>query len=67
MDPSIPFLGIYPKEMKILIRKDTCAPVFITALFTVAKIWRQPKCPPTDEQIKRMWYICTMEYHYSAI
>ena len=53
--------------MKILIRKDTCAPVFITALFTIAKIWKQPKCPPTDEQIERMWYICTMECHYSAI
>ena len=43
-----------------------CTPVFIAALFTVAKIWKQPKCPLTDEWIKKMWYIYTME-HYSAI
>ena len=48
-----------------MVRKDTCTPVFIAVLFTIAKTWRQPKCPLTDEGIK-MWYIYTMEY-YSAI
>ena len=49
-----------------MIRKDTCTPVFSEALFTIAKTWKQPKCPSTDEWIKKMWYIYTMEY-YSAI
>ena len=49
-----------------MVQKDTCSPMFITALFTVAKTWKQPKCPLTDEWIKKMWYIYTMEY-YSAI
>ena len=47
-------------------RKDTCAPMFIAALFAVAKTWKQPKCPSTDEWMKKIWYIYTMEY-YSAI
>ena len=63
-DPAIPFLGIYPE--KTIIQKDTCTPMFIAALFTIAKTWKQPKCPLTDEWIKKMWYIYTMEYH-SAI
>ena len=63
-DPAIPLLGIYPD--KTIIQKDTCIPVFIAALFTIAKTWKQPKCPSTDEWIKKMWYIYTMEY-YSAI
>ena len=63
-DPSIPLLGIYPE--KTLIQKDTCTPMFITALFTIVKTWKQPKCPSTDEWIKKMWYIYTVEY-YSAI
>ena len=49
-----------------MVQKDTCTPVFIAALFTIAKTWKQPKCPSTDEWIKKMWYIYTMEY-YSAI
>ena len=65
-DPSIPLLSIYPKMTKALIRKDTCTPMFIAALFTIAKTWKQPKCPPTDEWIRKMWHIYTMEY-YSAI
>ena len=65
-DPAIPLLGIYLKKTKTLIWKDTCTPMFIAALFTIAKIWKQPKCPLTDEWIKKMWYIYTMEY-YSAI
>ena len=62
-DPAIPLLGIYPE--KSMARKDTCTPMFIAALFTIAKIWKQPKCPSTEEWIK-MWCIYTMEY-YSAI
>ena len=63
-DPAIPLLGIYPEETKI--EKDTCTPMFIAALFTVARTWKQPRCPLADEWIKMLWYIYTMEY-YSAI
>ena len=63
-DPAIPLLGIYPD--KSLIQKDTCTLMFVAALFTIAKTWKQPKGPLTDEWIKTMWYIYTMEY-YSAI
>ena len=63
-DPAIPLLGIYPEEIKT--EKDTCTPVFTAALFTVARTWKQPRCPLTDERIKKLWYISTMEY-YSAI
>ena len=60
----MPLLGIYPE--KTIIQKDTCTTTFIVALFTIARSWMQPKCPSTDEWIKKMWYIYTMEY-YSAI
>ena len=63
-DPAIPLLGIYPE--KTIIRKDSCTKMFTAALFTIAKTWKQPKCPMTDEWIKKMWHIYTMEY-YSAI
>ena len=63
-DPAIPVLGMYPE--KTIIQKDTCTSMFIAALFTIARSWKQPKCPSTDEWIKKMWYIYTMEY-YSAI
>ena len=63
-DLAIPLLGIYPE--KTIIRKDTCTPMFTAARFTIAKTWKQPKCPSTEEWIKKMWYIYTMEY-YSAI
>ena len=63
-DPSIPLLGIYPEQ--IIIQKDTCTPMCIAALYTIAGSWKQPKCPSTDKWIKNMWYIHTMEY-YSAI
>ena len=63
-DAAIPLLGIYPEETKI--ERDTCIPLFIAALFTTARIWKQPRCPSTDEWIKKLWYIYTMEY-YSAI
>ena len=65
-DPEIPLLGIYPKKTGSQIQKDICTPMFIAALFTIAKIWKQPKCPSVDEWIKKMVYIHTMEY-YSAI
>ena len=63
-DLAIPLLGIYPE--KNMVRKDTCTPMFIAVLFTIAKTWKQPKCPSTDEWIKKRWYVYTMEY-YSAI
>ena len=63
-DPAISLLGIYLE--KTLIKNNTQTPVFIAALFTIAKTWKQPKCPLTEEWIKKMWYIHTMEY-YSAI
>ena len=62
-DPAVPLLGIYPE--KTIIQKHTCTPVFIAALFTIARSQKQPRCPLTDEWIKKM-YINTVEYH-SAI
>ena len=63
-DPAIPLLGIYPE--KTIIQKDTCTPMFIAALFTIARTWKQPKCPSTDEWVKKMWHMYIMEY-YSTI
>ena len=63
-DPEIPLLGRYTEETKI--EKDTCIPLFIVPLFTIARTWKQGRCPLTDEWIKKVWYIYTMEY-YSAI
>ena len=63
-EPAIPLLGMYPE--KTIIQKDTCTRMFIAALFTIARSWEQPKCPSTDEWIKKKWYIYTMEC-YSAI
>ena len=63
-DPPIPLLGIYTEETRI--ERDTCTPVFITALFTIARTWKQPRCPSADEWIRKLWYIYTMAY-YSAI
>ena len=63
-DPAIPLLGIYPE--KNIIQNESCTTVFIAALFTIARTWKHPKCPSTDEWIKKMWHIYTMEY-YSAI
>ena len=63
-NPAIPLLGIYPE--KTIIQKESCATTFIAALFTIARTWKQPKCPLKDEWIKKMWHIYTMEY-YSAI
>ena len=63
-DPAIPLMGIYSD--KTIIQKDTCTPIVMEALFTLAKTWNQPKCPLIDEWIKKMWYIYTVKY-YSAI
>ena len=63
-DPAIPLLGIYPK--KTIIQKESYTKMFIAAVFTIARTWKQPKYPSTDEWIKKMWHIYTMEY-YSAI
>ena len=63
-DPAIPLLGIYPEETKI--KRDTCISLFIAALFTIGRTWKQPRCPLTDDWIKKLWYIYTVEY-YSAI
>ena len=58
-DPAIPLLGIYPE--KTMTRKVACTLMFTAALFTIAKTWKQPKCPSTEEWIKKRWYIYTKE------
>ena len=63
-DPEIPLLGIHPEETKI--ENYTCIPLFIATLFTIARTWKQLRCPSTDEWIKKLWYIYTMEC-YSAV
>ena len=63
-DPAIPLLSIHTEETRI--ERDTCTPMFIAALFTIAKTWKQPRCPSTDKWIRKLWCIYTMEY-YSAI
>ena len=63
-DTIIPLLGIHPEKNRI--QKESCITMFIAALFTIARTWEQPKRPSTDEWIKKMWHIYTMEY-YSAI
>jgi hypothetical protein len=62
-DPEIPLLGIYPKEFDTGYSRGTCTPMFIAALFTIANLWKQPRCPTTDEWIKKMWYLYTMEFY----
>ena len=61
---QIPLLGIHTKETRI--ERDTCTPMFIAALFIIAKTWKQPRCSSSDEGIRKLWYIYTTEY-YSAI
>ena len=63
-DPAIPLLGIHTKETRS--ERDTFTPMLITALFIIARTWKQPRCPSADEWIRKLWYIYTMEY-YSAI
>ena len=59
-DPAIPLLGIHTKETRIV--RDTCTTMFIAVLFIIARTWRQPRFPSADEQIRKLWYIYTMEY-----
>ena len=63
-DLAIPLLGIHTKETRS--ERDTCTPMFIAALFIIARTRKQPRCPSADERIRKLWYIYTMEY-YSAI
>ena len=63
-DPEIPLLVIHTEETRI--ERDTCTPMFIASLFTIARTWKQPRCPSADEWIRKLWYMYTMEY-YSAI
>ena len=63
-DPAIPLLGIHTEETRI--KRDTCTPVFIAALFTIARTWKQPRFPSSEEWTRKLWYIYTREY-YSAI
>ena len=63
-DPAIPLLGTDTEETRT--ERDTCIPVFITALFTIARTWKQPRCPLANDWIRKLWYIYTVEYH-SAI
>jgi hypothetical protein len=58
--PAIPLLGIYPKDAPTC-NKDTCSTMFIADLFIIAKSWKEPRCPSTEEWIQKMWYIYTME------
>ena len=58
--PTILLLGIYPKNSKSPIQKNLCTSMFMAVLFTIAKIWKQPKCPSVNEWIKKLWYIYTM-------
>ena len=61
-DPAIARRGIYARDRGVLFRRDTCTPMFIAALSTIAKAWKEPKCPSMDDWIKKVWYIYTMEY-----
>ena len=63
-NPAIPLLGIHTEESRI--ERDTCTPMFITALFIIARTWKQHRCPSADEWIRKLWYIYKMDY-YSAI
>ena len=61
-DPAIALLGIYPKDTNAMKRRDTCTPMFIAAMSSIAKLWKEPRCPSKDEWIKKMWSMYTMEY-----
>ena len=63
-NPAILLLGIHTKETRI--ERDKCTTMFITALFIIARTWKQPRCPSADKWIRKLWYIYTMKY-YSAI
>ena len=65
-DPAIALLGIYFTDTDVVKRRAICTPMFIAAMATVSKLWKEPRRPSTDEWIKKIWSICTMEY-YSSI
>ena len=60
-DPAIPLLGIHTEETRT--ERDMCTPMFIAALFIIARTWKQPRCPSADKWIRKLWYIYTMEYY----
>ena len=62
-DPAIPLLGLYPKNPETPIQKNLCTPMFIAAQFTIAKYWKQPKCPSSSKWMQKLWYIYTMEFY----
>ena len=62
-DPAVALLGIYLRDTGVLMHRGTCTPMSIAALSTIAKLWKKTKCPSTDEWIKKLWFICTMEYY----
>ena len=62
-DPAIALLGIYPRDAGVVLRRDTCTPMFIAALSTIAKVWKEHKCPSIHEWIRKMWYI----YIYNGV
>ena len=62
-DPAIPLLGLYPKNPETPILKNLCTPLFTAAQFTIAKYWKQPKCPSANEWIPKLWYIYTMKLY----
>ena len=66
LDLANPLLGLYPKSPETPIQKNLCTPMFIAAQFTITKYWKQPKCPSANEWIKKLWYIYTMEFFYTA-
>ena len=61
-DPAIALLGVYPKDTDAMKCRDTCTPMFLAAMSTIAKLWKEPRCPSKDEWIKKMWSMYTMEY-----
>ena len=65
-DPAIPLLGLHPKNPETPIRKHICALMFIVALFTIVKIWKQPKCPSVGEWVKKLWCIYTVEFYMAV-
>ena len=64
-DPAIPLLGIHTEETRF--ERDTCTPMFTAALFTIARTWKQPRCPSAEEWIRKLWYIYTMEYSVQSL
>ena len=62
-DPAIAPLGTYPRDTEVMMHRGTCTPMFIAALSTTVKLWKEPKCPSTDKWIKKMWFTYRMAYY----